>query len=180
MGQFFTYCWQHSEVLRYRDGEPIVFAYGSQFTRRGVGQGDEVFIVSLHCGCVHLLGKMRVRAITKSADDCRSYAGVDPEPAAEYLVAEAYTPARLTPLPHDLARSLRFLRGKKQVGLVFRDELRVDHQSLRSVRRLCAESAEVLANLLPALEQHQPGENTEPPQALQLTAGCLQLTLPFI
>ena len=164
MGRFFTYCWQHSEALRYRDGEPIVFAYGSQFARRGVCPGDEVYIVSIHRGRVHLLSKMLVRAVTNSADDCRRYAGVDPEPAAEYLVAEAYTPARLTPLPDDLARSLRFLRGKQLVGLAFRDEALVDRQSLRSVRRLSAESAAALDGLLPALEPHRPGEKAGPNQ----------------
>ena len=98
MGRFFTYCWQHSEVLRYRDGELVAFAYGSQFARRGVGPGDEVYIVSVHRGRVHLLSKLLVRAVTPSAADCRRWAGVDPEPAAEYLLAEACTPARLVPL----------------------------------------------------------------------------------
>jgi hypothetical protein len=152
MAQFFTYCWQHREMLLKRDGEPVYAAYGSQFARRGIVPGDEVYIVSVHSGRVHLLGKMLVRAVTHSADDYRRLVGREPYPAAEYLVAEACTPARLVPLPHELARGLRFLRGNKLVGLTFRDEALVDRQSLRSVRRLSPASAAALDQLLPALE----------------------------
>jgi hypothetical protein len=152
MAQFFTYCWQHREMLRNQDGEPVCAAYGSQFSRRGIVPGDQVYIVSVHRGRVHLLGKMLVRAVTNSADDYRRLVGEEPEPAAEYLVAEACTPAQLVPLPDELARELRFLRGNRQVGLTFRDEDLVDRQSLRSVRRLTAASAEKLDELLPPME----------------------------
>ena len=75
MGRFFTYCWQHGEMLRYRDGAPVGFAYGSQFARRGICPDDEVYIVSVHRGRVYLLGKMLVRVVTHCADDFRRYAG---------------------------------------------------------------------------------------------------------
>src|SRR5437588_9776411 len=155
MGRFFTYCWQHREMLRYRDGAPVVFAYGSQFARRGICPDDEVYIVSVHHGLVHLLGKMLVRVVTHAADDFRRYAGLEPEPAAEYLVARAYTPARLVPLPVELARALRFVRARDLVGLAFRGEGLVDPQSLRSVRQLSAESAAALDGWLPALQPYR-------------------------
>jgi hypothetical protein len=167
MPQFFTYCWQHREVLGHRAGGPIGFAYGSQFARRGVCPGDEVYIVSVHGGRVHLLGKMLVRAVTHSADDCRRLAGAEPQPAPEYLVAEACTPARLVQLPNEVARGLRFLRGKRTVGLTFREGALVDRQSLRSVRRLSAESAAALDELLPAPEPFRPATAVPPHQPLQ-------------
>jgi hypothetical protein len=157
MAQFFTYCWQHREMLRHRDGEPVGIAYGSQFARRGVLPGDEVYIVSVHHGWVHLLGKMLIRVVTQSAEDYRRLVGREPEPAPEYLVAEACTPARLVRLPDELVRGLRFLRGKQLVGLSLREEVLVDRQSLRSVRRLSAESAAALDELLPPLEPFRPG-----------------------
>jgi hypothetical protein len=157
MGRSFTYCWQHREILRYRDGAPIVFAYGSQFARRGVCPEDEVYLVSVHRGRVHLLGKMRVRVVTHSADDFRRYAGLEPAPAAEYLVAAAYTPAWLVALPVELARSLSFVRAGQLVGLAFRGEELVDSQSLRSVRKLSPESAAALDELLAALVPYRPG-----------------------
>jgi hypothetical protein len=169
MGRSFTYCWQHSEMLRYRHGASVGFAYGSQFARRGVCPDDEVYIVSVHRGRVHLLSKMLVRIVTHSADDFRRYAGVEPAPAAEYLVAEAYTPARLVALPVELARSLRFVRGKQLVGLAFCGEELVNRQSLRSVRHLSAESAAALDELLPALEPYRPGEAAGPNKSLQPT-----------
>jgi hypothetical protein len=153
------------EALRYGDGAPLAFAYGSQFARRGVCPDDDVYIVSAHRGRVHLLGKMRVRVVTHSADDFRLYAGLEPLPAAEYLVAEAYTPARLVALPAELARSLRFARGRALVGLAFRPDGGVDPQSLRGVRRLSPESAAALDALLPAPEPYRPGPNASPPPA---------------
>jgi hypothetical protein len=56
-----------------------------------------------------------------------------------------------------VAQGLRFLRGKQQVGLTFREEALVDRQSLRSVRHLSPESAAALDALLPALEPFRPG-----------------------
>ena len=51
MGRFFTYSWQHREMLRYPDGEPVCFAYGSQFARREVRvlarQGDAALVTGL-------------------------------------------------------------------------------------------------------------------------------------
>jgi hypothetical protein len=168
MVQFFTYCWQHREALRHRDGEPVGIAYGSQFARRGVLPGDDVYIVSVHHGHVHLLGKMLVRAVTHSAEDYRRLVGREPEPAAEYLVAEACTPARLVRLSDELARGLRFLRGKRLVGLAFREEALVDRQSLRSIRRLSSESAAALDELLPPLEPFRPGSESPPKSPFHL------------
>jgi hypothetical protein len=168
VAQSFTYSWQHREVLRYRDGAAVVFAYGSQFARRGVCPDDAVYIVSVHRGRVHLLSKMLVRLVTHSADDFRRYAGLDSEPEAkEYLLAAAYTPARRVPLPAEIARSLRLFRGQKLVGLAFRGEDLVDRQSLRSLRRLSAESAAALDALLPPLQPFRPGAGS--PTALQAT-----------
>ncbi|MGH7172518.1 MAG: hypothetical protein ACRELG_19740 [Gemmataceae bacterium] len=152
MKQFFTYCWQHREVLLHKDGEPVGSAYGSQFSRRGIEPGDEVYIVSVHRGRLHALGKMRVRAVLQSADEYRHLLGVEPFPAAEYIVAEACTPARRQEVPEQLTRALRFVRGKRLVPLSFSEESMVDRQSLRSVRRLSPESAAALDELLPAME----------------------------
>jgi hypothetical protein len=157
MGQFFTYCWQHAEMKQYPTGQLIGFAYGSQFARRGVQPGDQVYIVSVHLGRVHLLGKMLVQMVTNSANDYRRLVGEEPAPAAEYLIAAECTPAQLIEVPLEVCKRLLFLRGKRQVGLTFRDEDRVDRQSLRSVRRLSPESARALDELLPALEPYRPG-----------------------
>jgi hypothetical protein len=165
MGRFYTYSWQHREMLRYPEGAPIGLAYGSQFARRGICPDDEVYMVSVRHGRVYVLGKMRVRAVTYSADDCRRWAGesLPLEPAAEYLLAAACTPARLVTLPEEMARSLRFLRSKQSVGLTFDEDGKVDRQSMRSVRQLCAVSAAALDALLPALEPFAPNREGDTP-----------------
>src|SRR5262245_20873481 len=156
MPQFFTYSWKFQEASDYRSGEPIGVAYGSRFARRGIVPGDVVYIVSVQKGNVYLLGKMLVGLVTYSAEDYRRWVSTEPPSAAEYLVAEACTPAKLERLSEELARSLRFLRGKQHVGLVFRKEGGVDPQSLRSVRQLSPDSAIVLDRLLPALVRFRP------------------------
>src|SRR5437879_4684937 len=117
MTPIFTSCWQHREMVRHGDGEPVGVAYGSPFARRGVCPNDEVYIVSVHRGHVYLLGKMLVGAVTYAADDYRRLVGAEPEPAPEYLIADECTPARLVELPDEVARGLRFRRGKQFVGL---------------------------------------------------------------
>lgn len=167
MGRFFTYCWQHRQMRLYPDGAPVCFAYGSQFTRRGVRSGDAIYIVSVHRGRIHLLSKLLVGAVTPSAEDFRRHVGQNPEPASEYLLAAAYTPARLIPLSEELTRALRFVRGKELVGLAYRGEAQVDRQSLRSVRRLGAASAAALDELLPALQPYLSGEGARLNQSVE-------------
>ncbi len=160
MVRFFTYCWQHREMLRYPDGAAVRFAYGSQFARRGIRPGDHVYIVSVHRGGVFLLSKIVVGIVTDSAHVFRHAVGQDPEPAAEYLIAESYTPARLVRLSDQVSRALRFVRSNEPVPLVFRGE-KVDPQSLRSVRQMNAQSAAAIDELLPALATQRPGEQTK-------------------
>jgi hypothetical protein len=160
MAQFFTYCWQHRQVLLGSTGDPVGTAYGSQFSRRGIRPGDDVYIVSVHRGRVHLLGKMRVGTVLRSVDEYRRLTGEEPTRADEYLIADACTPGREQELSRELTRDLRFLRGKHLVGLTIGEEGRVDRQSLRSVRRLNAESAAALDALLPPVEPFRPGVRT--------------------
>lgn len=165
MTKFFTYCWQHREVLLHEDGEPVCSAYGSQFSRRGVEPGDEVYIVSIHRGRLHLLGKMRVRRVLQSADEYQRLVGEEPFPAPEYIIADLCTPARRQAVPENVTRSLRFIRGRRLVALSFRDEDEsvVDRQSICSVRRLSPESAAALDELLPPMEPFRlaAGSSTE-------------------
>jgi hypothetical protein len=156
MPQFFTYCWQHRELLLGATGAPVGTAWGSQFAQRGIKPGDEVYIVSAHRGRINLLGKMRVRAVLHSEDEYRRLTGEDPTPGAEYLVAEACTPGQRVELSEETMQRLRFLKGKQEVGLTFREVNQVDPQSIRSVRRLSADSAAMLDRLLPAMQPFRP------------------------
>jgi hypothetical protein len=155
MARFFTYCWQHREVRGHPDGEPIGFAYGSQFSRRGLCPNDLLYIVSVNQGHVHLLGKMLVGQVTYCAHDYLRWVGVEPEPALEYVIAHECTPARLVRVPDQVAQRLRFRRGMQFTALTFRDGLLAERQSLRGVRRLSPDSAEALDELLPAMEPYR-------------------------
>jgi len=151
MTQCFTFGWKHREMLRYPDGAAIPAAWGSRFSQQGMVPGDVVYLMSVHHGRVHLLGKMIVQAVTFLAEDYRRLVGTAPPPAVEYLIADSFTPARLVHLSDEQARALRFRRGEKRVPLKFR-ETGVDPQSLRGLRRLTAESAVQCDRLLPPLQ----------------------------
>lgn len=149
----FTYGWRHAEMARYRDGDLVRLAYGSQFASRGVRPNDEVYFVSVHRGHVYVIGKMRVLAVTHSADDCRRWAGADLtiEPAAEYLLAQAMTPCRLVRLSDETTRALRFVRRNDLSASLPFEKDKVSAQCLRGVRRLTPSSARLLDTLLPRL-----------------------------
>ena len=156
MPRFFTYCWQHREMLRHPSGEPVGFAYGSQFSRRGVCPNVQVYIVSGHRGQVYLLGKMLLRAVTFMADDFRRFVGQEPETAREYLIADECTPGQLLRVSEETTCRLRFIRAKQPVGLSLDEHGRVDRQGLRGVRKLTPESAALLDKLLPAMALFRP------------------------
>lgn len=60
MARFFTYGWQYAEARKERKGEPLRHAAGSRFSNRGIESGDFVYVVAVHEGKLHVLGKMQV------------------------------------------------------------------------------------------------------------------------
>jgi len=147
MARFYTYGWQYTEARNEPEGEPLAHAAGSRFTSRGIEPGDIVYIVAVHQGMMHLLGKMAVGAIV-GKDEARRIFGAEPYDAPEHLIASACTTARLKVVPAEVARELRFVSRSGSDALVFREDGTLDPQTLRGIRELEGESSERVDTLL--------------------------------
>ena len=146
MTRFFVHTWRYAEAKKEKPGVPLSYAAGSQFTRRGVMPGDQVFIMAIHLGGVWLVGRFEVGLVAG-----RSFAadllGEELFPAAEYLVASAGSVVNLQRLTDDAARALRFAGTGGPKGLAFTAQGRLDPQTLRGFRELVPESADILTEL---------------------------------
>jgi hypothetical protein len=163
MARFYTYGWQYAEARKEPEGEPLAHAAGSRFTSRGIEPGDVVYIVAVHKGGLHLLGKMAVGAIV-GKDEARRALSAEPYDAPEHLIACACTPTRLVAVPEEVARQLRFVSRSGSDSLAFREDGTLDPQTLRGIRELTGESSERLDGLLePMAPFLPPGQSPTAP-----------------
>jgi hypothetical protein len=147
MARFFTYSWQYSEARKEPEGIPLGHAAGSRFASRGIEPGDIVYIVAVHKGKLHLLGKMAVGSIV-SKDGARRILGTEPFDAPEHLIASSCTPAVLIEVPSEVARNVRFVSKSGNSVLVFREDDTLDPQTIPGIRVLDGESGERLDALI--------------------------------
>jgi hypothetical protein len=104
---------------------------------------------------MYLLGKMQVgKVVTK--DEARRILGMEPYDAPEHIIASACTVARLSEVPSEVAKELRFISGSRKEGPAFREEDVLDRQTLRGVRELDAESASRLDEFLGGMTAFAP------------------------
>jgi hypothetical protein len=115
-----------------------------------VAAGDAVYMVVVHAGKVHLIGRMRVTRVCSRREWGREHPTDNLWPGEEVVVGTAGTPMRFhRTLPTDVLRQLRFQDRRGNVKALRIDEHGwFDPQSLRSVRRLTPASAEWLDEYL--------------------------------
>jgi hypothetical protein len=113
--------------------------------------GDNIYVVTVRSGRLYLIARFTVGRITKSDAEARRYLDYEPWSAPDHLHAEAGTGTVCNfdrEVPLDTVRQLRF---ETKAGIrepVFKDNTRLDTQTLRGVRRLTANSARLLEELL--------------------------------
>jgi hypothetical protein len=121
------------------------------FTKRGVGIGDVIYVVTVLSGDLYLCGKM-VAANICDVHKAAKYLGCAPEDlweASEHVVASRATPMRFDlAVPLTITTQLRFAGRKYSKQLTFVAPGRLDQQTLRGVRELEPNSALELDDLL--------------------------------
>jgi hypothetical protein len=154
MARFFTHGWQYAEALKEED-KALCHAAGSRFSSRGIEPGDFVYVVAVHEGELHVLGKMQVgKIVTK--DEARRILGTEPYDAPEHVIATACTQATLRRVHTTLAKELRFISGLQKKSLAFREEGVLEPQAVRNILELDAESASRLDELLGEMMPYAP------------------------
>ncbi len=154
MARFYTQSWQYSEARKEPEGEPLAHAAGSRFRSRGITPGDVVYIVAVHEGKLHVLGKMAVGEIV-TKDEARRILGAEPYDAPEHLIAGSCTPVQLREVPPEVTRQLRFVSRSGSDVLTFREDGSLDPQTMRGIRELTGESSEGLDALLGPMSPFQ-------------------------
>jgi hypothetical protein len=142
--RYFTQYWKNTTWRLEDDPAPLRFAASNQFAKRGVSPGDRVFVITNDGGRLLLGAALDVAAVLSPAAAKREF-GSDVWLASHYI--KARSPAKFTRenvVPTKIVRALRFEGG----GQVVFQGSKIHQQTLRGVRELTTESAELLDRLL--------------------------------
>ena len=139
----FTHYWANPTWTSYakaEEGNRLNHLAGNMFHLRNVKLGDSVFVVTIRAGKLFLCARMMVEQVCskQEAERILGYAVWDAE---EHLISRDGTPMRFDRMvPEAIVRQLRF--GEKPLRFESADIL--DRQTLRGVRKLSPESADLL------------------------------------
>lgn len=157
MPRFWTTYWQ----FRFwtpdvnQDGLPLSQSGSNVYRARGVSVGDTVYVLSVGEGQLYLGGRMVVGKIVSREEAVRLSDNEGLYDASEWLVArkDSGTPLRLRRrLSRELTKQLRFVTPKGPQELFYRTDTHLDTQTLRGVRQLTDEAAELLDRCIAASE----------------------------
>lgn len=151
MPRYFTHYWQNDTVEKYRaSGRYIIEWAGSNvFLERGIDPGDVVYPVTVSDGTLYLLGRLEVERVCDVAEAEERLGYVPSWEASDYVIAADPPPAHFDlAVPLEVTRRLRFVSGQKPVPPRFASPGRLDQQTMRGVRELTPESADLLDRVL--------------------------------
>jgi hypothetical protein len=148
--KYFTLLWRQDTLRRLRNDRvadgPMFYVAGNQFSRRGVEPRDRIFVLGTKNGAAILIGALNAGPIM-STHEVRRHLNYEPWEADEHILAEPASGTRIDfedVLPLELVRGLQFISGNSTRGLLFRSPGKIDQQTLRAVRQLTPDSAEML------------------------------------
>jgi hypothetical protein len=179
MPRHFTQYWPNEQCNRHRElkqeGLPLDHTAGAKFTSRGIRTGDQVYVVTIYQGSLHLIGKLEVGQIVFSDEEAGNLIGYEPWSAPEHLIARRCTPMRFdNQISLDVVRSLLFKGTKGLTGLKFVSQDHLDPQTLRPIRQLTPGAARELDAFLDDLTEPNlppPGLPDEEVKQLEVDFG---------
>lgn len=158
---FFTHHWriQTWQEQADREGLPLNHLAGGEFRKRGVAVGDYLYPITVIDGAMYVMGRMRVDRYTTQEEGERELKETL-WPAPDHVLSYHCTPMRYErQVPTRIVERLRFGDNKP---LKFTAPGFLDQQTLRGVRQLTPESAELLDSLID--EPAPPADPTEVPK----------------
>jgi len=150
MSNAFTHYWQNdtwSDAAEHR-GEDLDHTAGNEFRKRGVRRGDMIYIVTVIEGKLYLCVRLRADHIV-GQKEAERLLNADLWKASEHVVCGSPGQLRFDiQVPNDVVRQLRF--GDDAVAPKFSAPEMLDKQTMRGVRMLTPDSAQMLDRVLNA------------------------------
>jgi hypothetical protein len=152
--RYWTSYWREKNWLVNEEYAPLR-ASGGSFKKRGVSEGDTLYVISLSAGQLLLGGRMTVGRIVTREEAMRILKRKNLYDADDWVIAKNSSG---TPLHHrrqlapEVTRQLRFLSGRPE--LLFANARDLDRQTLRIPRELTNGSASLLDDIIEMTEGH--------------------------
>jgi hypothetical protein len=147
----FTQYWKNT-TLDWHESDELEHSASNQFRERGVRHGDNIFIVTVIDGNMHLGGVLIVDKLVGKRAAQKKY-GKDVWDASDHVFDHQARPFyKDLVVPPNVVAALRFVGNKE---LVFKTPRQLDTQTLRGVRELTPESAELLNDILKSARQQE-------------------------
>lgn len=144
MTKSFSIYWTSEGWADIGEGNPIPGAWGNKFSEKVV-PGSRIFVTNIQGGALRLVGAFTAESIEDVNPANKAWN------ASERLIAKSgsSSPIRLTAVPMQIVKSLRFLKSDgTQSSIAFDDDGKVNGQAMRTIRQLTQESAAALEALI--------------------------------
>ncbi|XSG73102.1 DUF6602 domain-containing protein [Herpetosiphon llansteffanensis] len=152
MPRYFTHYWTNQtwDVLAQTEQDQLLdYTASNLFLKRGIQVGDYVYVLTVKEGLLYLLGAMLVGEICDAATAAKRLNMQVDEiwPADDHLLAQQATLMNFKQrIPDQVVRALRFNSAHAQKPLFFKANGLIDQQTLRGVRELTPDSAQLLTD----------------------------------
>src|SRR5207248_3138010 len=121
-------------------GKPLIRTWGDKFNERGIKDGDVVYVVANISGAMHLIGRMEVTGGVEVGES---------DYGSQCITGRKGTPRSFDRVvPTNIAKKLIFKAGRPKLCFRKGEPHKLDPQTLRAVRELKPESADLLDSLL--------------------------------
>lgn len=158
MPTYFTQYWSLAKIDLTSQGQILDHTAADTFSRAGIKKGDHLYILTLQNGAPVLIGRMIASDNPISRSEASKRLKYKPWNATEHLMAQKGSSSTIDyerSIPWEIAKKLRFISAPGRTSLKFITPRKLDQQTLRSIRKLTPESADLLETLLDSPEaQH--------------------------
>jgi|GEM_PF-2925578 len=160
---FFTTYWTNKTWKRVSEmnfaGDLLDHTAGNFLRSRGIKPGDAVYVITVFKGKLFIACKIVVDQIVKAAEARKIIGQFDLWDADDHIITSESTPLNWNfELPENVTEKLRCLDSKGKVsGLTYASPGELDNQTLRGIRQMTPESADLIDQHIGSLRKIKVG-----------------------
>jgi len=152
MPRFFTHYWTNNtrdeQQIANQDGDQCDHTAGNGFKKRKTAPGDFVFVITVKKGQLYVLSRMKVKDVVEQ-EEADNILGQDLWEARDHVIAESSSPMDFQrKIPTEVTEKLLFIAPGGYKSPVFKKPGYLDQQTMRGIRELDTQSAELLSRYL--------------------------------